>query len=233
MKQKIETFRELLVGKIVNPVSDFSEEDEIAFLGKGNEARTMAPDIDDHLVLQYAINLIDSPEFINALKNPQLQVNDFIQVANQVVSDSIGGEFKNINEAYEDVYTNEDDRPSYSAYSSEGSSEGSYKYVEPLDIYADSSEGHTRFKVHSDDGDLLHDTDDITDAHKFIQETGNKVGHVPKQSYGNRWLNKGDKYTTEDLVYLMDKNGGSRKPLGLLNVSDEEIERARQRIKCK
>jgi len=133
-------------------------------------------------------------------------------------------------EAYEDVYTPEDDTPSYSAMAAEGSMGGSYKYEEPLDIYADTENGQVSFKVYTDGGDLLHDTSDIKDAFKFVKDTENTVGHKPTKSYGNRWLNRGDKYTIEDLVYIMDSNGG-RKPMGLSNVSDEDIQAARSRIK--
>lgn len=93
-KRKIADFREYISGKIVNPVSSFSEEDERLLLGKGNEAMTMATDADNHLVLQYAIDRIDSPEFVAALKNPRLTVNEFINVANQVVQKNIESAFQ-------------------------------------------------------------------------------------------------------------------------------------------
>lgn len=97
-KRKIADFREYIAGKIVNPVSNFSEEDERLLLGKGNEAMTMATDVDDHLVLQYAIDRIDSPEFINALKNPRLTMDEFINVANQVVQKNIETAFQQANQ---------------------------------------------------------------------------------------------------------------------------------------
>ncbi len=94
VKKNISEFREYISDKIVNPVSNFSEEDERLLLGNGNEAMTMATDADDHLVLQYAIDRIDSPEFISALKNPQLTVDEFIHVANEVVRKNIESAFQ-------------------------------------------------------------------------------------------------------------------------------------------
>jgi len=175
------------------------------------DAGAVMASVDDNMFLQ----------FMDKIRTPD----------NELLVESIILAYNTINEAYEDVYTQENDAPSYSAYGDEGASGGSYKYEEPLDIYVDmEEERYPTFKVYTDGGDLLYNTSNINDAYKFIKETGNTLGHKPIKSYGNRWLNHGDKYTLEDLVYIMDKNGG-RTPFGLVNVSDEEIENIRQHIK--
>ncbi len=136
-------------------------------------------------------------------------------------------------EAYEDL-----EHPEYDDYTSpnfdpRGDMDGHYRYNEPLDIHVDNRKGYPEFDIYTDGGDCLHTTTDINDAYNFIKKTGNKIGHAPIKSYGNRWLNDMKEGTIEDQVYMMDTKWNGRKTVALHKLSNDEIDAIRQKIKNK
>jgi hypothetical protein len=159
--------------------------------------------------------------FVDSLKTPD----------NASLIESVKRGYKAINEAYEDWGQPEYDDYTSPNFNSRGDMYGNYKYNEPLDIYVDSKEGYPEFSICSDDGDVIHNTTDINDVYDFIKKTGNKIGHKPIKSYGNRWLNDMKEATIEDQVYMMDTKWNGRKTVALHKLSNDEIDAIRQKIK--
>lgn len=160
-------------------------------------------------------------KFLTALKSDE----------NRTLIEAIEIGYKSIYEAYEDLGLPEYDDYTSPNFDSRGDLNGHYKYVEPLDIYVDTRSGYPEFTIYSDGGDVVHETTDINDALNFIKKTGNKLGHMPIKSYGNRWLNDMKEATIEDHVYMMDTKWNGRKTVALHQLSDDEINAIRQKLK--
>jgi hypothetical protein len=120
-------------------------------------------------------------------------------------------------------YDDDDEKPKVER------NDSTHHYAEPLDIIVDNSKEPPEFDVYTDGGDHLFTSINIDDAIDFVKRTENKLRTKPTKSYGNRWLNHDDEYTINDLVYIMEKSNG-RKPYGLMNVPEEEIQKAKQYI---
>lgn len=164
-------------------------------------------------------------DFIDKLKTPETSnLIESIKIGFNIINEGTYNYNPETGEGYVEQDEVEDESESNISSYSDGDH---YKYYEPLDIeYIDN-----KFDIYTDDGDLIYTAPTMDDAIDFIRKTGNKIGHKPIKSYGNRWLNDMKEATIEDQVYMMDTIWNGRKTVALHKLSNDEIDAIRQKIK--